>query len=136
MSDNVLETKKEMGRIIRSKGLSRFEKYTLVRDKSNTLTEDEKKILLQECQRDYKFYKEEQDIKDIITISLTGIGLLIALLGVFFEEKVTPYVTANPLMIYVGVAVVSYIGLLILYQNIKNKRITVTLYMIDILEDE
>ncbi len=135
MTDKILETKKAMRCAIRAKGLSRLDKYNLVKDKISSLTECERKILLKECRRDYESYDRSQDVKELITISIAGIGLLITLLGIIVKDLEIIAEQNNTLILNIGVFVLLYIFILAFSQIWRNKNMYITKYMIDILED-
>lgn len=86
MDDKILNVKKEMKKIIKSNGITRLDKYNLLKQKSNTLSEIERKLLLNECKRDYESYERIKDIKEIITVFLTGLGLILTIANVYFKD--------------------------------------------------
>ncbi len=134
MEDKILQIKKAMKSVIKSKGLTRLEKYNLVKEKSRVLSESEQDILLKECRRDYESYDRAQDIKELITICLTGIGMLITVFGIFFKEKVLSFYQFSTLIVMVCILVSLSILILSAIQSWRSSNLWITKYMIDILE--
>lgn len=134
MTDKILETKKAMRCAIRAKGLSRLDKYNLVKDKGSTLTECERKILLKECRRDYESYDRSQDIKELITISISGMGLLITFIGIILKDQIVN-ADQNNILIDIGIFVILYIFILAFSQMWRSRNMYITKYMIDVLEE-
>lgn len=87
MKDNILQTKKEIKRLYSVKNLTREEKYDLIVKQWEHMEDKEKDILLQEYQRDLKSYESLKYIKEIITLFLTGVGIIISWSGAFFTSK-------------------------------------------------
>ena len=135
MYDKILQTKKEMRNVIKSSGMTRQEKYNLVKLKSNALSNSEREILIKECRRDYESYDRSQDIKELITISIAGIGLLITLMDNIVKDLEINVEQNNTLILYIGVFVLLYIFILAFSQIWRNKNMYITKYMIDVLED-
>lgn len=70
MDDKILEVKKEMMRIAKIKDLPRMERHELVKKRSERLSESERKLLIEECKRDYESYDRIGDIRELFTFSL------------------------------------------------------------------
>ena len=64
MDDKILEVKKEMMRIAKMKDLPRMERHELVKKRSERLSESERKLLIEECQRDYESYDRIGDSRN------------------------------------------------------------------------
>lgn len=135
MYDKILQTKKEMKNVIKSNGLTRFEKYNLVKEKSRTLSESERDILIKECHRDYEIYDRAKDIKELITFFLTGIGMLITVFGIYFEDKILNYIQFYSVLTIVGMGIAMSVIIVSLIQSWRSKNLTITRYMIDVLEE-
>ena len=87
MNDNILLMKKEIRRLYCVKKLTREEKYDLIVKQWEHMEDKEKDILLHEYQRDLKSYESLKYIKEIITLFLTGVGIVISWSGAFFTSK-------------------------------------------------
>lgn len=135
MYDKILQTKKEMRTVIKSSGMTRIEKYNLVKSKCNMLSDCERKILIKECRRDYESYDRSQDIKELITISIAGIGLLVTLIGIIVKDLEIIAEQNNTLILNIGVFVLLYIFILAFSQIWRSRNMYITKYMIDVLED-
>lgn len=134
MGDKIGETKMEIKRIFSNKRLSRMEKYNLVRGKSKMLSEEELTILLKEYQRDYDSYDRQKDMKDTISLFLTGIGMLIAFFGIFFSGPEIGAENFILLIRVIGAYVVMSILVLSWIQAYRTDKMYQTQYILDILE--
>jgi hypothetical protein len=135
MDDKILNVKKEMKKIIKSNGITRLDKYNLLKQKSNTLSEIERKLLLNECKRDYESYERIKDIKEIITVFLTGLGLILTIANVYFKDTYV-FTQFEELLILVATYVVFSIIILSLTQNYRGRGMDISKQMIDILEEK
>lgn len=134
--DKILQTKKAMRSIIKTKEKTRIEKYNLVKEKRDDLSKFEQEILLKECRRDYESYDRVKEIKDLITIYLTGVGMFVTIFGIFFSDKIINLSQFSSILTMVGIAVI--ISVLVVYyiQSWSSNNLCITKYMIDILEDK
>lgn len=135
MDDKILNVKKEMKKIIKSNGITRLDKYNLLKQKSNTLSEIERKLLLNDCKRDYESYERIKDIKEIITVFLTGLGLILTIANVYFKDTYV-FTQFEELLILVATYVVFSIIILSLTQNYRGRGMDISKQMIDILEEK
>lgn len=136
MTDKILETKKEMKRILKNKGLTRIERFDLAKEKSELLDEKERKILEKECRRDYESYNRIEDIKELITLGLTGLGLIITLFGIFFDDVAMTFEQFSNIVYNVTIFVIIMLAVLSFTQQYRSRNMFITKYMLDILEEE
>lgn len=136
MEDKILQAKKEMERIIKIKSLTRLERYDLTTEKTKLLDEKSMSILLEECKRDYESCQSSKEVKDYITIFLTGIGLLFTLLGIFLKDKVMEISQFGSLMIFVAAYVIFSVVILSWIHHYKSSRMNISKYMFDILDKQ
>lgn len=78
MDDKILEVKKEMMRIAKMKGLPRMERYELAKKRSERLSQNERKLLIEECQRDFESYDRIGDIRELFTFFFAGISMILS----------------------------------------------------------
>lgn len=135
MEDKILQTKKAMIRIVKAKGLTRLDKYNLLKEKSNILSEKEKKILLMECRMDYEVSDEIKGIKDIVTVFLTGSGMFLTVFGVFYKGETAKNLQFATLIICILGYIVVAIAILLRIYLYRINTISRIKYLIDILEE-
>lgn len=78
MDDKILEVKKEMMRIAKMKGLPRMERYEMAKKRSERLSQNERKLLIEECQRDFESYDRIGDIRELFTFFFAGISMILS----------------------------------------------------------
>lgn len=136
MYDKVVEVKKDMIRTIKKKGLTRTEKYDLVKQKSRTLSDYERKILIKECYRDYDSHDRSQDIKSLITVWMAGMSMFISVISIYTDGKNVDYEFFYNLLFCVLVVIVLSILPLSWLQTYRSINMNITKYMLDILNDD
>ena len=136
MEDKILQIKKEMKRLIKAKELSRIERYELLEKKTEDLDEKEMRILINECKRDYQSYDRSDDIKELITISLTGIGMIITILGIFLKDKVMEFFQFASIMgdtiIFLSIILLGFA----MWQSHRSNGMHTTTFMLNVLEEQ
>lgn len=135
MYDKILETKKAAKKIIKSKGIRRLDKYNLVKTELEQLSENERKILKKECIRDYESANRLSDIKDAISVFLTGITIINTVFGFFIKDKAIGTADYQQLIFELAIYIILMINILIAINLIKNSAMHLAKYMIDVLED-
>lgn len=136
MADKILQVKKEMKRLIKAKELSRIERYELLEKKTEELDKKEMRILINECKRDYQSYDRSDDIKELITISLTAMGMIITILGIFLEDRVMEFFQFKSIMVYTVIVVVIILLGFSKWQSYRSNCMNTTTFMLDILEEQ
>lgn len=136
MYDKVVEVKKDMIRTIKKKGLTRTEKYDLVKQKSRTLSDYEREILIKECYRDYDSHDRIQDIKSLITVWMAGMSMFISVISIYTDGKNVDYEFFYNLLFCVLVVIVLSILPLSWLQTYRSINMNITKYMLDILNDD
>lgn len=136
MDDKILQTKKEMKRVINTKGLTRLERYYLAKEKCKSLSEIEKNILIKECYRDYESYDRCKDATELITIFLTGLGLIMTLYQALAEKSVDLITAITSLALLATIYVVCAILVVSWLQKFRSGNMNKTKYMLDILEEQ
>lgn len=135
MEDKITKVKKDIKCIINTGGLVRVEKSCLVKARFNALSKTERQILLKEYRRDYETYNRTQDIKEIVSVGLTSIGMLIALFGILFQDRVIEVwrhdrIVCNTIL-FVVFSILSVTGIQIFRSSNMNK----IKHILDILEE-
>jgi hypothetical protein len=135
MNDKILQTKKAMKQIVNARGLSRVEKYDLVKKKSKVLTKKELHILIKEYRRDYEICHDLiGGIMDMVTTATTGMSLSIAFLAIFFSDKSMSFEQFS-VDLYMTLGTFVFLLMIIYAVNIfKTSSISTTKYVLDILE--
>lgn len=134
MEDKILNIKKEMKCIIKQKGLIRSEKYKKLKTKSKCLSKKERKILLEECRRDYESYSRFQDIKELITCFFSALSFFIAVIGVFGNKVDVDYTTYSVLLFKISMINIAIIVILTITIGYRSEKMNETKFIIDILE--
>ena len=134
MEDKILNIKKEMKCIIKQKGLIRSEKYKKLKTKSKCLSKKERKILLEECRRDYESYSRFQDIKELITCFFSALSFFIAVIGVFGNKVDVDYTTYSLLLFKISMINIAIIVILTITIGYRSEKMNETKFIIDILE--
>ena len=67
-----------MMRIAKMKGLPRMERYELAKKRSERLSVNERKLLIEECQRDFESYDRIGDIRELFTFFFAGISMILS----------------------------------------------------------
>lgn len=135
MADKILEAKNDIRRIIKNKGLTRIEKCNLVKEKSAVLDEEELKILLKEYHRDYASYDRFKDLKEVISMLLTALGMLVAVCGISFNGIEFGADMFGMLILYIVVYTVIAVWSVTGIQTFRSKNMNNLQYILDILED-
>lgn len=135
MEDKILKVKEEMKRVINTKKLTRLERYDLTKKQCEKLSEKELRLLIKECERNYKFYERVANIKEVVTILLTGIGLFITLDGFLVQEQGIETSHFVSLGAYITIYLVLAVILLTWILSYSNSNMNITRYMLDVLED-
>lgn len=137
MDDEILRTKKEMKLIIKEKNLTRLEKHNQLRRKVCLLPEVERNILLKECKRDLDFCDDFQDVERLINVIISGVGLILALLGIILKDKIGMIPVQNIISLLVGVGI--FVIFIILFfagvQLVRSKKRYILKHLIDVLEE-
>lgn len=76
-----------MMRIAKMKDLSRMERYELAKRRSERLSESERRLLIEECQRDYESYDRIGDIRELFTFFFAGISMILSVFAIFANNK-------------------------------------------------
>ena len=135
MKDNILEVKKEIRCIAKAKNLTRMEKYELAKKRSEQLSECERKILIEEGQRDYETYDRIQDIRELFTFFFAGMSMIISVFAIFAKgNDISEQYGSMSLAILLNTLFV--IGFFTVIQIYRSDGLNVTQYIIDILKNE
>lgn len=134
MNDKIIEIKIEIRRIMGDSNLNCIEKYDLIKGKVELLNEKEYKILLKEYKRDYKTYDRIKDIKDVLSMFLTGTGLLITIGTSIIKEQLEVVITNGIFFSVIAVYVVLAIVALALIQSWRTFNMNRIQHVLDILE--
>lgn len=136
MNDKILQIKKEINQIIKSKR-TRIEIHNLVKEKIKLLDNIEREILLKEYKRDLVSYNILNDIKDLISTGFTGIGFLLTIFGIFCtsSKQELSFSAYSSILFSIGLYIMAVIFIIVLVQNYKSKKLKEIQYAIDILED-
>ena len=135
MDDKILEVKKEMMRIAKMKDLSRMERYELAKRRSERLSESERRLLIEECQRDYESYDRIGDIRELFTFFFAGISMILSVFAIFANNKDVSVESLASMLLMLLLFVVVTIAVIAGIQIWRGSGLNITKYMIDILKD-
>ena len=135
MDDKILEVKKEMMRIAKMKDLSRMERYELAKRRSERLSESERRLLIEECQRDYESYDRIGDIRELFTFFFAGISMILSVFAIFANNKDVSVESLASMLLMLLLFVVVTIAVIAGIQIWRGSGFNITKYMIDVLKD-
>lgn len=135
MDDKILEVKKEMMRIAKMKDLSRMERYELEKRRSERLSESERRLLIEECQRDYESYDRIGDISELFTFFFAGISMILSVFAIFANNKDVSVESLGSMLLMLLLFVVVTIAVIAGIQIWRSSGLNITKYMIDVLKD-
>lgn len=135
MDDKILEVKKEMMRIAKMKGLPRMERYELAKKRSERLSENERKLLIEECQRDFESYDRIGDIRELFTFFFAGISMILSVFAIFANNKDVSVESLGSMLLMLLIFIVVTIAVIAGIQTWRSSGLNITKYMIDVLKD-
>lgn len=135
MDDKILEVKKEMMRIAKMKGLPRMERYELAKRRSERLSESERRLLIEECQRDYESYDRIGDIRELFTFFFAGISMILSVFAIFANNKDVSVESLGSMLLMLLIFIVVTIAVIAGIQTWRSSGLNITKYMIDVLKD-
>ena len=135
MDDKILEVKKEMMRIAKMKDLSRMERYELAKKRSERLSESERKLLIEECQRDYESYDRIGDIRELFTFFFAGISMILSVFAIFATDKEVSVEMLDPMLLMLLIFIVATFAGIAGIQTWRSSGLNISKYMIDVLKD-
>ena len=135
MDDKILEVKKEMMRIAKMKDLSRMERYELEKRRSERLSESERKLLIEDCQRDCESYDRIRDIRELFTFFFAGISMILSVFATFANNKEVSVESLESMLLMLLLFVVVTIAVIAGIQTWRSSGLNITKYMIDVLKD-
>ena len=111
-------------------------KKILLKKKAENLSKKERKILINECKRDYESFHRLRDLKDTIMIFVSALGMILSVGGILFEEKLLDYTQFSSIFLtitlYIGGAVLAITFIHVFSRD----HIDISKQMIDILEEK
>lgn len=134
MDDKILEVKKEMMRIAKMKDLSRMERYELAKRRSERLSESERRLLIEECQRDYESYDRIGDIRELFTFFFAGISMILSVFAIFANNKDVSVESLGSMLLMLLIFIVVTIAVIAGIQTWRSSGLNITKYMIDVLK--
>lgn len=135
MDDKILEVKKEMMRIAKMKDLSRMERYELAKRRSERLSESERRLLIEECQRDYESYDRVGDIRELFTFFFAGISMILSVFAIFANNKDVSVESLDSMLLMLLLFIVVTIAVIAGIQTWRSSGLNISKYMIDVLKD-
>ena len=135
MDDKILDVKIEMMRIAKMKDLSRMERYELAKRRSERLSESERRLLIEECQRDYESYDRIGDIRELFTFFFAGISMILSVFAIFANNKDVSVESLASMLLMLLLFVVVTIAVIAGIQIWRGSGLNITKYMIDVLKD-
>ena len=124
-----------MMRIAKMKDLSRMERYELAKRRSERLSESERRLLIEECQRDYESYDRIGDIRELFTIFFAGISMILSVFAIFANNKDVSVESLASMLLMLLLFVVVTIAVIAGIQIWRGSGLNITKYMIDVLKD-
>lgn len=135
MNDNILQVKKDMKRAIKSKGITRMEKYNLLIERRAALSDRERKILLNECRRDYESLARFRGISELISIFISGLGMFITLFGISYKYITDGNAKFQEMVIITVIYLIISIFAVTISHVISIGYMDISKQIIDVLED-
>lgn len=135
MDDKILEVKKEMMRIAKMKGLPRMERYELAKKRSERLSESERRLLIEECQRDYESYDRIGDIRELFTFFFAGISMILSVFAIFANNKEVSVESLESVLLMLLIFIVATFAGIAGIQTWRSSGLNISKYMIDVLKD-
>lgn len=136
MYDKISEVKHNMKKIIKTRGMTRTEKYSQIQQLNQNLSSTEQDILVKELCRDCDNYSTFSDIKDLITIGLMGFTLLISIRSLWVDTNGIEFSDYVSSLIIIMILVIFCIFAFTLTTILKNHLKKISKYLLDILEDK
>lgn len=136
MDDKILEVKKEMMRIAKIKDLTRMERHELVKKRSERLSESERKLLIEECKRDYESYDRIGDIRELFTFFFAGFSLILSVFAIFANNKDVSEESLASMLLILLIPIVVMIAFFVVIQIWRSSGLNITKYMIDVLKEK
>ena len=136
MDDKILEVKKEMMRIAKRKDLTRMERHELVKKRSERLSESERKLLIEECKRDYESYDRIGDIRELFTFFFAGFSLILSVFAIFANNKDVSEESLASMLLILLIPIVVMIAFFVVIQIWRSSGLNITKYMIDVLKEK
>lgn len=136
MDDKILEVKKEMMRIAKIKDLTRMERHELVKKRSERLSESERKLLIEECKRDYESYDRIGDIRELFTFFFAGFSLILSVFAIFANNKDVSEESLASMLLILLIPIVVTIAFFVVIQIWRSSGLNITKYMIDVLKEK
>lgn len=124
-----------MMRIAKMKDLSRMERYELAKRRSERLSESERRLLIEECQRDYESYDRIGDIRELFTFFFAGISMILSVFAIFANNKDVSVESLGSMLLMLLLFVVVTIAVIAGIQIWRSSGLNITKYMIDVLKD-
>lgn len=122
-------------RIAKMKDLSRMERYELAKRRSERLSESERRLLIEECQRDYESYDRIGDIRELFTFFFAGISMILSVFAIFANNKDVSVESLASMLLMLLLFVVVTIAVIAGIQIWRGSGLNITKYMIDVLKD-
>ena len=135
MNDNILQVKEDMRRAMKSKGITRMEKYNLLIERRAALSDRERKILLNECRRDYESTARFRGINELVSIFISGLGMFITLFGISYKYITDVDAKFQEMVIITAVYLCISIIMVTVSHVISSGSMDISKQIIDILED-
>lgn len=124
-----------MMRIAKMKDLSRMERYELAKRRSERLSESERRLLIEECQRDYESYDRIGDIRELFTFFFAGISMILSVFAIFANDKEVSVEMLDPMLLMLLIFIVVTIAVIAGIQIWRSSGLNISKYMIDVLKD-
>lgn len=139
MEDKIVVVKKRIIRIASDNDYyTRITKYKKIKNIISELNNEEKNILYNELKRDYETYRKLGGIKNIVSVFMSSISMIIATVSIYFKDADKETVFNSSLILLVWVLLCSclaifFVGVFDIYCG---KKRSITKYIIDVFKDE
>lgn len=134
MCDKISQVENAIKSIVKNKKLTRTDKYCFVKEKFDALSEDEKKIIINEFKRYYDFCDKNNDIKEILNMFLNGLLIVSTLATTILMCLVNQVGWLWKLYILLTIYIVFAILVLAITQAHRKANMSCIQYILDILE--
>lgn len=125
-----------MMRIAKIKDLPRMERHELVKKRSERLSESERKLLIEECKRDYESYDRIGDIRELFTFFFAGFSLILSVFAIFANNKDVSEESLASMLLILLIPIVVMIAFFVVIQIWRSSGLNITKYMIDVLKEK
>lgn len=98
------------------------------------MSESERRLLTEECQRDYESYDRIGDIRELFTFFFAGISMILSVFAIFSNNKDVSVESLASMLLMLLLFIVVTIAVIAGTQTWRSSGLNITKYMIDVLK--